>query len=178
MLLDLLRADATLTQFICQICSENGISVEIHPDIDKNTILILKPDAYYNHIIKAPDKSPDCLIIQRCSDNTYRIFIIELRNIKNQAGFSVDDMVEKFNTCLDDFMSQKFGNYFHNALFNYTSIKLYFISDPYNFKADPEKQLKMRGHKFDMLIAQRIPKYFGKHLYIEPKLPSPTILPC
>lgn len=178
MLLNLLRADVALNRYISLTCNENGVSVEIDKTIDPNNLVIIKVDRYYNHLIKDPDKSPDCLVIQRCDDGNYIIYIIELRNIRRQDGFKVDDIKEKFITCLDDFMSNKFANYFHNPLFNFLSIHLVFVSDPYSYKLNPERQTKLRGHKLDALIAQRIPKYFGKHLYINHKLPNPTIKPC
>ncbi len=67
----------------------------------------------------------------------------------------------KFLTCLDDFVCSRFANLFYNNSYYFKNIELIFIADPYDFKANPERQAKMRGHKFDMLIAQRIPKFFG-----------------
>lgn len=178
MLIELLRGDAVLSKFICNTCSENGVAISLSNQILEDSFVILRVDSYYNLIVKQPDKSPDCLILQKCADGGYRIFIVELRQIRNQNGFSVEGIVEKFDTCLNDFLYNRFGNYFHNRNFNIKSIKLYFISDPYGFKENPERQYYLRGHKLDMLMAQRIPKYFGLHMYIEPHLPSPVINPC
>jgi hypothetical protein len=90
----------------------------------------------------------------------------------------VKDIVEKFITCLEDFMSIRFADYFYNLSIDLRNISLLFIADPYGFKENPNKQLKMYGHKLDSLMAQRIPKFFGKYLYIEHKLPDPTINKC
>jgi hypothetical protein len=180
MLIDLLRKDTTISPYFCNECVENDVSIDIDQSISNEEILIIKVDNYYNANVPIDlrPKSPDCLIIQRCSDNTYIIYIVELKNIANQDGFTVKGIEEKFITCLDDFMSVRFANYFHDNSFNYSSIKLYFISDPYGFKNDPEKQLKMRGHKLDLLISIRIPRYFNQHLYIDPKIPNPKINNC
>ena len=180
MLIDLLKKDVVVNQYFCAECKENDISIEIDNTINADDILIIKVDDYYNANVPLNDrpKSPDCLIIQRCSENSYSICIVELKNIKNQDGFTVKGIEEKFITCLDDFMSNRFAHYFHKNLFDYKNIKLYFIADPYGFKESPERQLKMRGHKLDLLIAIRIPKYFGKHLYIDNKLPNPKINNC
>jgi len=180
MLIDLLRKDAVISPYFCDECKENDVSIEIDKSIDAADILIIKVDDYYNANVPLAirPKSPDCLIIQRCSDNTFILYIVELKNIKNQDGFTVAGIEEKFITCLDDFMSVRFGHYFHNNSYNYRNIRLFFISDPFHFKDDPEKQLKMRGHKLDLLIAIRIPKYFDKHLYIDPKIPNPKINNC
>ena len=180
MLIDLLKADPVISQYLCNECKEHEVSIEIDPKIIDNDILIIKIDDYYNKmepLISRP-KSPDCLIIQRCYENNYILYIVELKNIKNQDGFTVKGIEEKFITCLDDFMSIRFANYFHNNSFYYKNIKLFFIADPYGFKKNPEMQLKMRGHKLDLLIAIRIPRYFGKHLFIDHKIPNPQINSC
>lgn len=178
MLIELLKGDAILSKFVCNSCSENGVSISLCSGVSSDSFVIIRVDSYYNLIVQRPDKSPDCLIVQRCADGSYRLFIVELRRIANQNGFTVEGLVEKFETCLDDFLSNRFGSLFHNQNFRIKQIKLYFISDPYGFKNNPERQLYLRGHKLDMLMAQRIPKYFGLHMYIEPHLPSPVINPC
>lgn len=178
MLIDLLRNDESIIRYICDECQENGIGINISNEVDKENLLIIKIDNYYNHLVKDPDCSPDCLIIQRCGKNIFSICIVELRNVKNSQGFKISEITKKFNTCLSDFMGIKFGNYFHNRLFDIKKIDLVFISDPYGFKRKPNKQVYMRGHKLDMLMAQRIPKYFNKHLYIKHHIPNPTLNKC
>lgn len=178
MLLQQLKNDPIVSRFIDVTCSENGISANIDETIHPDNILIIKVDRFYNSEVQNPAPSPDCLVILKCSESTYRIFIIELKDIGRPERFTVENVKQKFITCLDDFMSARFGEYFHDGQFNYDEIKLLFITDPYNFKGNPEKQLRMRGHKLDALIAQRIPKFFNKHLYIEYKLPNPTIRNC
>ncbi len=178
MLLQLLRSDPLIAQYIDVSCSENGISAEIDKTISTDNLLIIKVDRYYNSEVPNPSPSPDCLVILKCADNNYRIFIIELKDVNGPEGFTVENVKDKFITCLDDFMSGRFGNFFHDPAYNYEEIKLLFITDPYNFRGNPGKQLRMRGHKLDALIAQRIPRYFNKHLFIEYRVPNPTIKNC
>ena len=177
MLIDLLRNDPTISKYICDLCSENGIEFIIDPKISKENLLIIKIDAFYNKEVTNPDCSPDCLVIQRC-ENHFDIHIVELRNVCGPKGIKILEIEEKFITCLDDFMSQRFGNYFYDPTITINHLKLFFITDPYNFKKNPEKQLSMRGHKLDILMSIRIPKFFNKHLYIEHLLPNPTMLLC
>lgn len=178
MLLDLLKNDLSINRYFCEHCAENSISVTIDSAIEEQDILIIKVDNYYNHLVSNPGYSPDCLIIQRCGALNYNLYIVELRNINSPDGFKVGEIVQKFINCLDDFMSQRFGVIFHNQLFNINQIDLLFITDPYHFLQTPEKQLKMEGHKLDVLMSQRIPKFFGKHLYIKHKLPNPSVKKC
>lgn len=178
MLIEQLKNEPLVNQCFCDECKENDVSIDIDASIDKKNLLIIKVDKFYNDYIDPQPKSPDCLIIQHCGENNYSMYLIELRDIKGPGGFDTKEIEQKFITCLDDFMSQRYGNHFHDPQYNYNNIRLVFISDPYGFKQNPAKQDKMRGHKFDLLNAIRIPKYFDKHLYIEPKIPNPIIKNC
>jgi len=178
MLIDLLRNDAVISQYFCNECAENDVSIEIDSSIAADDMLIIKVDNYYNKSVPHPPESPDCLIVQRCSENTFLIYIVELKNISSPKYFKVENIRQKFITCLDDFMSNRFAKYFHQDKITYSNIRLIFISDPYNFKNVPVRQEKMTGYKLDTLLAQRIPKYFGLHLYIDHKLPNPKINNC
>lgn len=177
MLIDWLRNDPTISQYICNTCSENGMELIIDGRINPLNLLIIKVDAFYNAEVKHPDCSPDCLVIQKCN-NHFDVYIVELKNVKDKCGIVLTNIIEKFITCLDDFMSHRFGNYFHHEEVEINVLKLFLISDPYNFKSNPERQLKMKGHRLDLLMATRIPRFFNKHLYIEPRLPNPTVLLC
>ncbi len=178
MLIDLLKNDAVISQYLCKECSENDVSIEIDKDIESEDVLIIKIDNYYNKLVHKPPPSPDCLIIQKCSKNNFIIYIVELKNIESPKFFKIENIKQKFITCLDDFMSIRFAKYFHDEEPNYLNIHLIFISDPYDFKNIPVKQEKMSGYKLDALLAQRIPKYFNKYLYINHKIPNPKINNC
>jgi len=178
MLIETLKNHNIINRFICNECSDNSISIEVDKNILPDDLLIIKVDDYYNSLNENRPKSPDCLIIQRCKENSYNIYIIELRNIDSPDGFTVAEIMEKFCTCLDNFMLERFGDIFYHEHFDYLIIKLYFVSDPYHHKRSPEKKDKMRGTKIDTLLAERIPKYFGKYIYIEHKPPPYTIGNC
>jgi hypothetical protein len=178
MLLNALRNEPTIMPHLCADCTENGIGVGIDPTIVADKLLIIKVDEFYHSNVHPQPKSPDCLIVQQCEENTYSIYIAELRDIDSPDGFSIKEIVEKFETCLGDFMSERFGLLFHNDRYQYRSIKLLFVTDPYGYKKHPEKQNKDRGLKLENLLSMRIPMHFGKRLYIEPMLPNPTIKSC
>ncbi len=178
MLIDLLKNDPIINQFFCDECKENDISIEIDNTISKDDLLIIKLDEYYHRESHPQPPSPDCLVIQRCSENKFNGYIIELKNIDGPGGFTVNGIVQKFTTCLDDFMSNRFAHYFYKNEINYNSIRLIFIADPYDYKKVPEKQNKAKPHRIDALLSVRIPKYFGHHLYIDHKLPNPKINNC
>ena len=111
-LIENLKKNKDLQDFFCSECSENNISINIHPEIDFNDLLIIKVDDYYNKNIPNPSPSPDCLIIQRCKPKYFNIYIVELKNIDSQHGFTLSNIVSKFTTCLEDFMNNIFSSYF------------------------------------------------------------------
>ena len=159
MLLELLKHDTSLNRYFCDFCAERGISVKIDSDIKEDDILIIRVDGYYNHLVKNPDCSPDCLIIQRCDKNIYNLYIIDLRNINSPDGFKIKEIKEKFITCLDDFMSNRFASLFHNLSFFYKNIFLLFITDPYDFKNYPSESscsAAMMWHKEDVCLVLNI----------------------
>lgn len=158
----------TLIPFIEDTCCENGICVTIDEKIDKESVVIIKIDKYYNSLnIEKRPPSADCLIIQSCPQNTYGLTIVELKNITSGQGFDLDNLVEKFNTTLFDFIKQKFRTILDQ---NYKKVQLIFVSNQEIYKRD-------LGLKMEVLINTRI-RFNEKNLMIIPKMPNPTITNC
>ena len=71
----------------------------------------------------SPDtpKSPDCLIVQKCANEQYKIYVVELRNVKSQKNKYIDrsGIRAKFETCLLDFMSDRFRPYFYDERYQF-----------------------------------------------------------
>ena len=88
----------------------------------------------------------------------------KLKNIKNSKGFTTENMIEKFQTTLSDFIENKFSNILFE---DYNDIKLYFVSNKEIYKRD-------LGLKMETLINVKF-KYKGKILMIRPFMPTPTI---
>ena len=111
MMLNELRNDLILRDYIRERCEDEGLCVEIDSRIQQKDVIILKVDDYYNSFaIEKRPASPDCLIIVRCADDY-------------SAGFTVENMKEKFETCLNDFMLNLFPKYFDRE---FKRITLYF----------------------------------------------------
>ena len=79
-----LKADEELTDFIKSSCTDEGIDVQMEEGIDVSSIIVIKIDDFYNSLKRA--KTPasiDCLIVQYCGNSNYRLYLIELKNVKN-----------------------------------------------------------------------------------------------
>jgi len=88
-LIQALKTDAELADFIQPSCTDEGIEVHTEDGVDASSIAVIKVDDFYNsfNIEKRP-ASIDCLIIQYCGDNNYRLYLIELKNVENANSIS------------------------------------------------------------------------------------------
>src|SRR5688572_24612944 len=99
-----------LSNFIEDDCCENGICVTFDKSIPPSSYAIIKVDKYYDSL-KLGKKTPaaiDCLIVRKCLKTGYGLTLVELKNIKSGKGFEINNMKEKFETVLFDFIKVKF----------------------------------------------------------------------
>jgi len=168
MLFQKLKSHTILSNFIFDKCEENGICVNIDERIEKDNVLIIKPDEFYNSLnIGNRPASPDCMIIVRCANGGYSLTIVELKDIDTSSRFEVKNMFEKFETCFNDFICNRFADVLH---IEYKRIKLYFVSKIEIYKRDASLKIK--------ILQSKTYSYNGKRFHIEPQMPVPAIKPC
>lgn len=172
-----------LKKIIVKCCSENNVEATISSNIDKADFVILKIDKYYTSLLLAnTPKSVDCLIVLRCDDNTFMLFIIELRDIKNLAGFSAKEIYQKFETTINNFLREKFSEFFFSDNYDIKDLKLLFITDPLNIqnKKYTLNQIKNRiqGTKIEILLLMRPFKFGSRYYSISYEVPNPIIQNC
>ncbi len=179
MLIDDLKNDSTINSFIEDTCCENGFAAKLDPNIDKVNYAIIKVDKFYNslsQLIKPP--SPDCLIIIKCND-TFHMFIVELKDIKSSKYFDKQNIRDKFETCINDFISGRFRQYFLEKNYEFKQVKLYFVTDPYKQRSGKISKFN-KGTKIDALLAANTKpiRFLNFRLGIEHFYNDPTINPC
>ncbi|MEL6717636.1 MAG: hypothetical protein AAFO82_17670 [Bacteroidota bacterium] len=174
MLITQLKNDENLQNFIIDNCCENEVCIEIDDEIDAEDYLVIKLDEYYQENVKSPNtpKSPDCLIVQICEDERYKVFVVELKNVKSQnnSHLSRSSIREKFETCLLNFTSDRFRPYFYDER-NQFQLHLILVAG----KVDKEK---MKTFEFDFLLTIRPLSFANKRYAIQGKNPNPLIRPC
>ena len=113
-------------------CEENDVSISfceelfVDNEVDDNRVAILKIDSYYNtKNFAKPPPSIDCLIVINESDDKYALYLIELKGIKKAANFDKKNIVTKFKTTIDDFLSKEFSNIFLNDISKQTFNSFY-----------------------------------------------------
>ncbi len=163
-----IKSNSVLSDFLSNDCSENNVSTTFDHSIKSDDFVIIKVDDYYNSLslVDTPP-SPDCLIILKCIRSGYSLSIIELKSISNSKGFTVDNMIKKFETCLYDFIEKRFSDL---LLIDYKRIRLYFVSDIELYRRDI-------GLKMELLIHTRF-MFNNKTIMITPYKPVPTIKNC
>jgi hypothetical protein len=158
-------------------CSENQISAELDQRLEEDKYIILKPDEYYNTIkFASPLPSVDCLIIVKCDSNQgYDFYLVELRNTKSPSGFDVENIISKFQTVIEDFLSNRFGNIFLNSIYVINNLYLFFISNPYRFgnmtREEYDEIIKANAFRFKTIQLLKPLKFKGKVALIQHKLP-------
>lgn len=169
MIIENIKSHETLKNFLKEECCENDVSVTFHPDIFDDSYIIIKVDDFYNSLKLGKETPPslDCLIVRRCLDTGFGITLVELKDISSSKGFTFENLKAEFETCLEDFMQNRFKDLLDK---DYKSVKLYFVTNIEIYKRD-------LGLKLDTLINLRF-NFRGKRLMIEPKMPHPTITNC
>jgi hypothetical protein len=159
---------ATLQPFLHKDCCENEVCVTFDEALLPENYVVIKVDDYYNslHLEKTPP-SPDCLIVRKCENGGLGLTIVELKAISTAQNFDLSNMKNKFSTCINDFICNKF-NYL--LLQDYKDVKLYFVSNIEVYKRD-------LGLKLEVLINTKF-EYNGKKHMIQPRMPNPSIKRC
>lgn len=172
MLLSNIKKNQQLTDFIKDNCSDEGMCVEIDDKIAKNEYLVIKVDDYYNSLgLADTPAAPDCLIVIKCKNNGYALAIVELKNIDKANRFNIENITQKFTTCFNDFMSERFKDYFDH---DFQRIQLFFVTkiNIHSSNKDPS-----RGLRLEALINKRF-KFRNRNYMIRAYNPSPLIKPC
>ncbi|MEK7256393.1 MAG: hypothetical protein AAB316_16685 [Bacteroidota bacterium] len=174
MLLDELRAEPALAYFIKSECCDQGICVDFDPAIPATDFVIIKVDDFYADAIRAGDrpKSPDCLIVQRCADGKFHWFVVELKSVQSQGSGDLkrEEIWEKFHTCLTDFMSNRFRQFFYNPDYEF-NLHLVLV-------AGKMAEKFKRNFDFKFLLGLK-PLYFAnKIIGVQGENPNPLVRPC
>jgi hypothetical protein len=105
MLITALQNEPTLNNFLKNRCEEEKekMSIAFDPSVPEADYVIIKVDDYFNKTIHPNPNGIDCLIVQKCTDNRYKLYLIELKNIKEIVG----------GTDFRENIIRKFQNTFH-----------------------------------------------------------------
>ena len=158
---------------------ENDINILIDKAIGKEKIIALNIDNYYISLsLPKMPKTADFLITLNEEKHIYTIYIVEMKNAKRLSSFRSSDIIDKFQTTIDDFMKVRYSDIFMNEEYK-IELKFFFISDPLKLKekdiSELEIQKRIKSTKLEFLSQVR-PFEFRKRLYqIQYEIPHPLI---
>jgi hypothetical protein len=165
-------------------CEENSICVgfcdELQADgeINEEKVKILKIDAYYSSMrMHNPPPSIDCLIIVKDGSDLYKIYLVELRDVNGMGLIRPDDIVRKFSTVTNRFLSQDFASIFMDERFNIREFKMWLITDPFKPLNLTEEQFrkKVKGTVLEKYQTMKPLRFRDKVAQIEVKKPGEKI---
>lgn len=171
MLLKKIKHDKDLSSFIIKECEENNVNVILDEKISDDRHIIIKVDKYYESLKMAnTPSSPDCLILHKCFTSGYGITIIELKKTRRLSDLpTINIIIKKFKTCLNDFMAKKFKSYFNRK---FERIELYYVI---SLNIHPNK---LDGLNVETILEENI-RFNGKRCIIRPPTTSGQIIkPC
>lgn len=188
---DQIYQDPDLFAIVRQQCRENDVGVTLADallnasgDLDYERVIVLKLDSLYSsQNMHNPPPAPDYLVIVKCTDNAYEGYVIELRDTGQTGAVRSSQILPKFRTAVDDFLSRRYRHlFFQNNELVFKSLKLYLVTDPMGLRAKrlsaEEYKLRIRGTTLDAYASLQ-PIVVGNRAHlIEPILPDPTIEPC
>lgn len=171
-LFDDLKNDEIINSFIVPECEDEGICVEIDETVADDSILIIKVDDYYNSLkIEKRPASVDCLIIQKCGDGKYQLFLVELKNVEAAKHINRKNLVEKFETSILDFLSNLLRTHFFNSAYQFKKLRLI-------LSAGKVKSSDIKKYELDFLLGLRLFKFQNKIIGINGIPPHPLMKRC
>lgn len=164
-LLNTIKNDKTLNQYLKNECSERGVSVTIEMEREGWLNIDLKP--YYVGLRRSQEpRTPDCFYMIQCNDESYELAIVELKS----GGFRISEIKEKFATCFDDFMVEEFPQYF-DRMFRRIDLFLVRTNDENSYRNNAREQLVK-------VLTNISYTHHGVTAFIQDKMSPHTITPC
>jgi hypothetical protein len=170
-LIEALKAEPKLADFIKSSCNDEGIEVQMEEGMEATSIIVIKVDDFYNSLRQ--EKTPasiDCLIVQHCGNDNYRLYLVELKNVKTAHSINNQNLEEKFETTLLDFLSNKFRTYFFDEKYK---LKLKLILSAGKVKND-----FIKSYQLEFLLGLRLFRFQNTILSINGIPPHPIIKKC
>ncbi len=115
------------------------------------------------------------MVVVKNSDDTFSLYLIELRNVKRPSGVRVREIKPKFETTIEDFMKVRFCDIFDPEKHTISKFYLWLIASPQNDMTDEKYERFMRSQLVEQYLLMK-PLRFGKHKStIQPTRPRPII---
>ncbi len=123
----------SLKKFLRYEFEDEGIKIQVDPTLTTQDYIGIKVDDYYHDTVRTgTPKAVDFIISVDCQCNNYVVYICEFKNVNSPAYLNIRDIQEKFTNTIEDFMKQRYPNFFDNDRYVYKAFFLYLVSDAYH----------------------------------------------
>ena len=163
-------------------CEENTICIGFcnllknGDEIDDEKVKILKIDKYYqSKKMHNPPPSIDCLIIVSLGNNKFDFYLIELRKVKGTKRLEPNDIVPKFETTVERFLTNDFADIFLSPNIAINQFKLWLVSNYGKSLTEEQYKKKIQVTVLDRFQGEKPLRFRNKIAMIEPKRNNPEI---
>lgn len=183
-LIDILKGEDVFYQALRQTCSENGYCVDVcddlknGDDLNHDLVAIFKiDDILSSRNMHNPPKAVDCMFMVKKRDSTYKMVLVELRNVGSSKGVKKKDIISKFESTID-FLESSIRPLLSKHSMDvsiFSEIEFLVVTDPFgDVRKNQDFKKTANGTVVDSL-RQVVREIFGKLVRIEVELPSPNI---
>lgn len=183
-MIDAIYNESALFAIIRYDCEENGYYVGFSTSIDMDTrTAILKVDAFYNSFnIRKRPPSIDFLVVLKCCDATFCLYLIELRNVGSPSSINKQNIIDKYSTTIEDFMKIRYSSIFLADQYIVKDVRLYFVTDPLRLSSSSLTaqaiERKYKNTKIDYFSTIKPFQFRNFVRRIQHMLPNPVIEDC
>ena len=166
---------------------DEGIEVGVDEKLTHSEYAGVKVDDYYNGLHDAmPPKAADYVVAVDNSCDSYNLYILEMKNVKESKFLDIRAIQDKFSTTINDFLSIRFKDIFLSDKYKYKDICLYLVSDAYGvggsfhsheeYRKYLEKIDKKDSLKVDNNLGRKIYKFRNRFLTIQSERPPNPVI--
>lgn len=186
MIIESLSNKAELVPHFKNDIIENNAKVDIDNSfynngaLDSQKILNISVDKFYNSLgLSSTPCSIDNLVLVKRGHNRYSLYLIELKDVDKLKRLNRDQIKNKFDTTLHDFMLTKYQDDFGCEDLKITDLNLWLVCNRFNFMnteiSQEDYQNKIKNSFLETLMLLKPYKYKGKVSRIEPLYPGAEI---
>lgn len=153
-----------LSTFLKDHVQENNASVTLDEDfylqdgtLNRELLINIAVDEYYNSLNMGitPPSIDNLLVIDR-GNKKFSLYLIELKDVKRLRTLCSKNIKAKFETTIDDFMSDRFKKEFHKEGIKITDLNIWLVCNKFNFMgkeiSDEDYEKKIRNSLIEKLL--------------------------
>ena len=184
-MLQTIQKEGKLKKYLYHEIEDAGISVSVDARLSEDEYIGIKIDDYYMGLRqKITPKAVDFIVTVDCECDWYTLYILEFKNVSRPP--TTREIHEKFDTAINDFMSNEFKEIFLSDKVKYREIFLYLVTTAYQKAVemgsfDQYRKLRNKMKQRDSLwvddaLSGRLYRFRGKVYRIQREVPPNPVI--